>query len=197
MAHVTDQTEQTLDEAEEHGAAVVPVARPVGAEAVTARADDVLVLPLRATEDGIGIYSESSVILVKRLRAAGMEAHYLHPPEHRLFEGRNNYFADAVVVIVLGVISSATWEGIRLLLLAKKTRRMKVTFGRREDADGGSITWWQSEGPAESVVESIDHLLATDSSLNRGDPRQIRAEDESREDREDPEPDGEDFGGSE
>lgn len=40
---------------------MVPAARPVGAEAVAARADDVLVLPLRATEDGIGIYSKSSV----------------------------------------------------------------------------------------------------------------------------------------
>lgn len=107
-----------------------------------------------------------------------MEAHYLHPPELRMFEGKKGYLTDAVVVIVLGVISSAAWNGIKLLLPARKTRQMKVTFGRREDADGGSITWWQSEGPAESVVESIDHLLASNRSLNRGDPRQIRAEDD-------------------
>lgn len=54
--------------------AIVERARILGAALV--------VLPLRRT-DGIGVYSDLTVSLMKRLRAAGVDAKFLDPPEQR------------------------------------------------------------------------------------------------------------------
>jgi hypothetical protein len=179
--------EQAFNEQDDQALLAMPAARPTGAEAVVTGSDDtVVVLPLRETEDGVGIYPEATVTFVKRLRADGTDARYLHPPELRMFEGRKEFVAAAVVTIVLGIISSGAWEGIKRLLDAGEARRMKVTFGRREDGHGGSVTWWQSEGPPEAVIESIDRLMRGRGSLDDGGRPQIPSEDDTRRDREDP-----------
>ncbi len=92
-------------------AALAPASRPdLPDDRIRADGDRVLVLPLRETEEGFGVYAEGTVTLVKQFRALGIDARCLHPAERRLFEGRNGVVAGAVLSIVLGVISSAAWR---------------------------------------------------------------------------------------
>ena len=123
---------------------------------------DVLVLPVRVDANGNGVYPEETLFLVKRLAAAGASASYLHGPEQRLFEGRKGVIADAVATLILGIVSTAAWDGVKLLLGRRSKGKLRVTFGQVERGDAGSARWWQVDGDGTEVIEAIDKLLAGD-----------------------------------
>jgi len=119
-----------------------------------------LVLPLREDECGNGIYPEGTLALVKRLRAEGVDAGYLHPPERRLFEGRKGVILDAVASLALGVMSSAAWDGLKRMFRGRSEGKLKVTFGQVSEADAGPAQWWQVEGDSADVLAAIDKLMS-------------------------------------
>src|ERR1700730_12922697 len=101
----------------EAGVVVTAVAWPLPPdEEQSTGPESVLVLPVREDAGGNGIYPEETGSLVKRLRAVGVDAGYRHRPEQRLFEGRNGAVTDAVYTVILGVLSSAAWDGVKRLL---------------------------------------------------------------------------------
>lgn len=120
----------------------------------------VLVLPVREDASGNGIYPEETISLVKELRAAGVRAGFMHRPEQRLFEGRKGVFTDAVYTVLLGVLGSATWDGVKRLLQRKSREKLKVTFGQADGIDAGSARWWQVEGDTAAVIAAIDKLVS-------------------------------------
>jgi hypothetical protein len=144
----------------EIGVAVTAVPCPLPSDQEHAAGpESVLVLPLREDASGNGIYPEESGSLVKQLRAAGMDAAYQHRPEQRLFEGRKGFIPDAVYTVILGVLSSAAWDGVKRLIGSKPRRRLKVTFGQVDGPDAGSARWWQVEGDSSDVIAAIDKLM--------------------------------------
>lgn len=156
-----------------------PVAHPNADQS----SESVAVLPLRESEDGIGIYPEATVVLVKALRAAGIEANYAHPPERRLFEGKKGVIGDVALPVVLGVISSGAWDGIKAWLLERKHDRaqLQVTFSHVE-TESGEVKWWRVEGHADAAIAAIDRILSTSSvegseSSNAG--RELQGDDEA------------------
>lgn len=120
-------------------------------------ASDVVVLPSRVGSDR-AVYSERSVTLVKELRALGVEAAYLDPPERREFEVKKGALSDAIQTIALGVASAASWDALKVLLLRKPTRRLSVTYLELEDHHGQKGTAWKVEGDSAAVVDVIDKL---------------------------------------
>jgi hypothetical protein len=142
------------------GATVTAVARPLGPDSgPVMEPETLLVLPLHEDEDGIGVYPEETLTLVKRLRADGVSARYLHPPELRRFEGRKGVIADAAYTVVLGVLSSAAWDGVKRLL-GRSRKQLKVTFGQVDGPEGDTARWWHVEGDSADTLTAIDKLMA-------------------------------------
>jgi hypothetical protein len=77
----------------------------------------VTVMPVQRNGD-IGVYSNESTDLVKELRAAGVDASFLDPAEHR--EWRILMSADVVQAFVIaflaGIASTAAWVAVGALL---------------------------------------------------------------------------------
>jgi hypothetical protein len=132
-------------------------------------APDVLILPARV-EHGVGLYDDSVVTLVKELRAAGVSARYQHGPEARRWIGHMGVSAIALEVIV-GVIGNAGWAGIYTLLKRGGSSRVRVRITRvRRTALGSDSQWYEIEGPAREVAETLRQLDADGSaSLPPGD----------------------------
>ena len=115
-----------------------------------------LVLPLRVS-DGRGIYSESSVMLVKELRALGADADFAQPSNERLFEAKKS--AEALLIaIVVGIASNASWDLLKHLLRRWKEARLSVTYVELDEGNGRRGSAWQVEGDADGVIQAIDSL---------------------------------------
>jgi hypothetical protein len=142
-------------------AVIVPTDPPRYLDAQLLPNDDaILILPIRQTDDGRGIYPESVVTLVKRLRASGVNARFMHPPERRLFEAQMGVMTDVVAPIVLGVLSSAAWDGLKRLLAESKRNRLNVIFSEAKKSDGDASRWWHVDGDADVAMRAIDKLLS-------------------------------------
>ncbi|HEV7938542.1 MAG TPA: hypothetical protein VGP18_11030 [Solirubrobacteraceae bacterium] len=116
----------------------------------------IVVLPLREV-GGTGIYPQSTLTLVKRLRSAGGSAVYLHDPEHRRFEVKKSAVLDAGATVLLGVASSAAWDAIKALAKRGKSSRIEVTYLDLETAEMRG-TAWRVAGKTEAVLQAIDSM---------------------------------------
>ena len=118
----------------------------------------VVILPSRRAEDGRGVYDEGNIFLVKDLRATGVDVAYLDPSDARLFEVRKSAIAADLVTIILGICSSAGWDGIKALLTRGHSadNKLEVTY---TDLGPGSIgRSWTVRGRAEDVIAVIERL---------------------------------------
>lgn len=119
----------------------------------------VVVWPLREVE-GVGIYSQDVVTLVKRLRAEGVEATYLHPADSRVFEVKKGLVLDAAVAIGLNILSSAAWAGITRVLRSRRERgELELTYAQ-SDTPSGHVEAWTVRGRGDTVLDAVDRLLS-------------------------------------
>jgi len=147
--------------------------------AVLARAEAVaaplVVLPVRHVNEQ-GVYTMTSVLLVKKLRAAGLSAEFLDPPESRTFEVKKGAFTDIIVSIALNIGSSAAWDAIKGIFRsrsAEKQPRLCVTYVDLDDKDGQRGKAWKVEGDADAVLQAIDKLRQN---VADGSPAEVEAE---------------------
>lgn len=63
-------------------------------------AEHLVITPLERLDNGVGVYSAATLFLVKELRANGLAASFLDPPERRTFEVRKSAVADLVTLSV-------------------------------------------------------------------------------------------------
>jgi hypothetical protein len=122
----------------------------------------IAVLPVDVV-DAQGIYSESSVMLVKELRALGAEAAFAHPSEQRVFEVKKGV-EGLVVAFVIGIASTASWDLMKLLLRRCKDGHLSLTFLELEEGHGRRGSAWRIEGDADGVIRAVDALRAERSS---------------------------------
>lgn len=136
---------------------VEPTQLPAGLiERAEALNTGVVVLPL----DDSGpkaLYSEPSVMLVKRLRALGADAEFAHAPQDRVFEVKKG--AEIIVDLVIGIAAAASWEVLRSYLLRSmdKNARLSITYLELEDEKRRGKTW-TIDGDPSGVVDAIDAL---------------------------------------
>lgn len=117
----------------------------------------IVIMPHARTEDGRGIYGESTVFMVKELRAAGVDARYLDESERRVFEVKKSAVAAALVPFVLGIASTAAWDLLKPCILGWfGDRKMEITY-TNISADGAR-TSWNIRGEGKDVVEAIDKI---------------------------------------
>jgi hypothetical protein len=147
--------------------------------AVLARAEAVaaplIVLPVRHVNEQ-GVYTMTSVLLVKKLRAAGLSAEFLDSPESRTFEVKKGAFTDIVVSIALNIGGSAAWDAIKGVFRsrsAEKQPRLSVTYVDLDDKGGQRGMAWKVEGDADAVLQAIDKL---GQNVADGSPAEVEAE---------------------
>jgi hypothetical protein len=119
---------------------------------------DVVVLPARRDDDGRGVYGESTVFLVKELRAAGVSASYADPSDRRVFEVKKSALGTALVSVALGLVSNAGWDGVKAWLRREQPdgQRLEVSFA--DLSADGARTMWTVKGPAEETLAAVDRL---------------------------------------
>jgi len=139
------------------------IAPPTELGIIPKDAPDVLILPARV-EDGIGLYHDSVVTLVKELRAAGVSAGYEHGPKARRWIGHKGV-STIVLDVVLGILGNAGWAGIYALLKRGGSSRIRIRITRlQRTALGSDSQWYEIEGPAREVAEILKQLDADDCS---------------------------------
>ncbi len=115
------------------------------------------VLPLYRLEDGRGVYGEPALFLVKELRAEGISARFLDDSSNRTFEAKFGYLDEFVLPYVLGIASSAGWDGLKALArrLASQNNKTKVQITVIE---AGSGAGWRLEGEAREMPAAVERL---------------------------------------
>jgi hypothetical protein len=132
--------------------------------AVIARAEaspaPIVVLPVSHV-GGQGVYTQTSILLVKRLRAGGFNAEFLDPPESRTFEVKKSALTVVIVSIALNIVSSAAWDAIKAVFRsrpAEEQAKLSVTYLDLDSKDGQRGTAWKVEGDSDAVLQAIDKL---------------------------------------
>jgi hypothetical protein len=115
---------------------------------------DLTVLPMDATEDGLFIYDEATIDLVKELRAAGVDAGYAHQSDVRRYYSERS--AEIAVSLLVNLASSAIWESLMFVLLRYKDRqKLSVTIVDEKLPDGTERHFRKFEGSGEDVLEAM------------------------------------------
>jgi hypothetical protein len=127
----------------------------------------IVVLP-NARSEGLGIYNHSSMMMVKRLRAAGVDAVYLDAPESRTFEVKKgaSLLFTSMISVGLGIGSSAAWDAVKTFFRsrsAKSADKLSITYLDVSGNEGHGRLGWKVEGNSEAVLKAIDKLREKES----------------------------------
>lgn len=115
---------------------------------------DLTVLPMDATEDGLFIYDEAAIDLVKELRAAGVDAGYAHQSDVRRYYSERS--ADIAVSLLINLGSAAIWEALMFALLRYKNRQKLSVIIVDEKLPGGAEHHVRKfEGSGEDVLKAM------------------------------------------
>lgn len=63
-------------------------------------AGHLVITPFQRLDNGVGVYSAATMFLIKELRADGLTASFLDPPERRTFEVRKSAVANLVTLSI-------------------------------------------------------------------------------------------------
>jgi len=112
------------------------------------------VLPMDSTEDGLFVYDEAAIDLVKDLRAAGVEAGYAHESAVRRYYSERS--ADVAVNLLINLASAAIWEALVFALVRYRGRqRLSVTLIDERLQDGTERRIRKFDGSGEDVLEAM------------------------------------------
>lgn len=115
---------------------------------------DLTILPMDATEDGLFIYDEAAIDLVKELKAAGIDAGYAHQSDVRRYYSERS--AEIAVSLLINLGGAAIWEALMFALLRYKNRqKLSVTIVDDKLRDGTEHHFRKFEGSGEDVLEAM------------------------------------------
>lgn len=125
--------------------------------AALATGASIVIMPHSRTEDGRGVYGESTLFLVKELRAQSLDARYVDEPERRVFEVKKGALAEALVTIVLGVASAGVWDVVKIHILGWfEDKKMEITYTDLS-ADGREESW-TIRGQGRDVLAAMEKI---------------------------------------
>jgi hypothetical protein len=131
-----------------------PAPPPPYAVPLVERADLVL-LPMYMDGDR-AIYADRTTMVVKRLRGLGARAEWSHDAAHRAWYGERGA-GEVVVTFVIGVLSSAGWDALKLLF-SKGSGPVRLKILWRTDPNGTDERCIELEGDSKAVSEMADRL---------------------------------------
>jgi hypothetical protein len=115
---------------------------------------DLTVLPMEAAGDGLFIYDEAAIDLVKELKAAGVDAGYAHESDVRRYYSERS--AEIAVALLINLASSAIWEALLFALQRYRNRqKLSVTIVDDKLPDGAEHRFRKFEGSGEDVLEAM------------------------------------------
>lgn len=119
---------------------------------------DAVILP-QQTDGDLGIYRDEQVALKKELLAAGVDADFLHDPEHRTWLGLKG---DVVINLAIGLLTSGAVAAIQGWLtntFGRSHVRLKVVRVRHSEETGESrAEWYEAEGNGEDVARALEAI---------------------------------------
>jgi hypothetical protein len=122
-----------------------------------AESASVVVMPIRQ-DNGKSVYTRESLLLVKRLRLAGIDAKFLDAPGNRTFEIKNSALAAILGNFALGIASSAAWDAVKSFFRQQADNKLSITYVDLEENDGKRSTAWKIEGDGDAVLRAIDKI---------------------------------------
>jgi hypothetical protein len=125
-----------------------------------ANGGSIVLLPLREV-GGRGVYSDSSTLLVKQLRAAGVNATFLDPPEQRTFEMKKTGL-EVLIGFGVAVAGAAAWDALKALFRAHPKPQLSLTYVDIETKDGKRKRSLKAEGDSGSVLSALDKVISSD-----------------------------------
>jgi hypothetical protein len=130
---------------------------------------DIVVLPEEVEQDGVGLYSDSALDLVKELRLLDVTADYQHPQQSRTWIGERS-FAAVAFEWIFGVSTNAGWAAICVLLRRNKGKAPgRVKIARcAESADEITWEWFEVEGDGNTIADALESIGFTPKSLGSG-----------------------------
>jgi hypothetical protein len=93
---------------------------------------------------------------VKRLRALGIKAEWAHDASERAWYGERSA-EEVAVAFVVGVLSSAGWDAIKLLFSQGSTK-VKLKILQRTNKKGAEERWIELQGHSKDVSEVLARL---------------------------------------
>jgi hypothetical protein len=123
---------------------------------------DVVLFPNSMDEDGVGIYPEAAVAVVKELRAQGLDAEYLQPAAQRKFLMLRSH-GEELLPLVIQIATEKTLSGLvdylRVRMHKMGTGKISITLGRQfSDGNISTVEWAKADGPAGDVVKALEQL---------------------------------------
>lgn len=116
---------------------------------------DLVVLPMYMDGDR-AIYADGATMLAKRLRVLGARAEWSHDAAHRGWYGERGA-GEVVAALVIGVLSSAGWDAIKLFL-RQGSGTVRLKLFSRTNPSGTEERWIDLEGDSKAVSEMVDRL---------------------------------------
>ena len=125
----------------------------------------ITVLP-HSIKDDIGVYPNDSLTLVKELRAAGLDAAYMHDKAEREWRVQLGDVPTELLIAIVGAVAGGgVLEGLKILLLGRlRNRKLTATIVRVKDAPSGErdSAWYHFEGDGSDVAEVLDRVMSND-----------------------------------
>jgi hypothetical protein len=119
---------------------------------------DVLILPRRIGEDGVGLYDDSVLTLAKELREAGAQAEYQHATNSRRWIGEKGV-PPVVLDLLIGIAGNAGWAALRAVCRGHKNQGVRVRVARcKQKKTETQWEWFEAEGPGGEVATAIEAL---------------------------------------
>jgi hypothetical protein len=129
-------------------------------EVVAGPAAGMVVSPVRRDARGRGVYQETAVLLVKNLRAEGVEAGFLDSSENRTFLVQKS--ADVAFAYVIGILSSASWAAIAAVFHRwHGGRTIDLTVYRVDDIEG-TRDFFHASGNTDDVLKALGRATGLD-----------------------------------
>lgn len=106
------------------------------------------------------MYQEAAVLLVKNLRAEGVEADFLDSSDHRTFLVQKS--ADVAFAYVVGILSSASWAAIAAAFHRwHRGRTLDLTVYRIDDTEG-TRDFFHAHGDTDDVLKALGRATGRD-----------------------------------
>ena len=119
----------------------------------------ITVLP-HSIKDSIGVYPNDSLTLVKELRAAGLDAAYMHDNTEREWRVQlGDVPTELLIAIVGAVVGGGVLEGLKILLAGRlRGHKLVATIVRVKEAPSGErdAAWYHFEGDGSDVAKVLD-----------------------------------------
>jgi hypothetical protein len=100
-----------------------------------------------------GFYPIAATAVVDELAESGIGFRTLHDGADVEWYGDRG--DPVLLTIILGIVSSAAWDGIKRLLAKRKQAPVDLTIGYRRD---GTVRWVRAAGNAEDVATAMATL---------------------------------------